>query len=319
MDLLDDIGTWLHGCLGHQRDTAGVLAQRLTPHQASRCAGDDFLAPRAAGQPGISVALTTTAEAIELDLRLGVRSRPYLGLDVEIDGRVADCWRQERAGERFAARLLLPGSGRRQVRIHLPNSVACRLVTAKLLGDAAPQPLLRPTRRWLALGDSITQGLQAVSPAQAWTVAAARLGRLDLLNQAVGGHIYEDSWLDEHHGFIPDVVSIAYGTNDWSPQRPQTTIAATAARLYAAVRNHWPAARLVVVTPVWRHDETQVKGDGSLACLRLRLRDAAAAAGATVIDGAALIPNHPRCFADGVHPTEEGCMAMAAGILPHLL
>ena len=66
------------------------------------------------------------------------------------------------------------------------------------------------------IGDSITQGMDARGPASAYAVQLARVLDVELLNQGVGGHIFDLDALDDELPYHPDIITIAYGTNDWS-------------------------------------------------------------------------------------------------------
>ncbi len=164
--------------------------------------------------------------------------------------------------------------------------------------------------------DSITQGMDARGPASIYTTQLARMLNAELLNVGVGGHIYDLDALDDELPFTPDLVTIAYGTNDWSRGLSQDQIARTVEdylqRLTSTIAR---SARVFVLTPLWRHNGHETKAGGTLVEFSQAIANAAAGIeGVSVVDGTSLVPHRADLFADGTHPTDEGFLHYAINL-----
>lgn len=67
----------------------------------------------------------------------------------------------------------------------------------------------------LSYGDSITQGYDALFPSYSYINRFSMYLDAFIYNKAIGGDIFRPA-LIERKNFKPDIVTIAYGTNDWS-------------------------------------------------------------------------------------------------------
>ena len=176
----------------------------------------------------------------------------------------------------------------------------------------------RAPRRLLCLGDSITQGTAAVQPTCSYPVLLARHWGCDLLNQGVGGHVWDPLALADPPAYAPHRITIAYGTNDWQRGVTAAALADHVGAYLDRVRALWPGVPVAVITPLWRTGETQSQRAGTLADVRAVIARSAAPTGAQVIDGAALLPAQAWWFPDGVHPSDAGFCRLALALSAHL-
>ena len=91
------------------------------------------------------------------------------------------------------------------------------LVVVKIKTPIANEPLIpikENKKFWLAIGDSITQGMVAKRPSFTYPVNVARVMGYELLNWGVGGDSFNAKLLD-FVGREPDLITIALGCNDW--------------------------------------------------------------------------------------------------------
>ncbi len=122
--------------------------------------------------------------------------------------------------------------------------------------------------------------------------------------------------LDDDLAYTPDIVTVAYGTNDWTRDTTRDQIAETVDRyLTRLIEMLAPSADLYVLTPLWRAIGEEVKAGGTLIEFSAAISEAASAfANATVIDGTTLVPHLPEMFADGIHPNDEGFLHYAINL-----
>lgn len=67
----------------------------------------------------------------------------------------------------------------------------------------------------LWLGDSITQGYGPLRSSCTYVSVANRILNYDIINQGIGGYIYDKNSLMKMEGYEPDKIIVALGTNQY--------------------------------------------------------------------------------------------------------
>lgn len=237
------------------------------------------------------------------------------GIDFLLDGRLVKSERPRRTTLHFS--FSNPQHRLREVEIVLPLILGCGFSHLRSNGSLEPAAK-RP--QILCLGDSITQGFVAGWPSKCYV---ARLGDAldaDVLNQGIGGHIFQPESLNgmEKLPFCPACITVAYGTNDWhdcqSIQELQANISAYFARLHAL----FPGVPVYIISPLWRADCDDKRPHGApLTHVRqLLLSEQEKYDHMTVIDGYTLIDHDTLLFEDGfLHPNRQGFAQMTDRLL----
>lgn len=136
-----------------------------------------------------------------------------------------------------------------------------------------------------------------------------------LLNQGVGGYIFNADSLDENLPFKPQIVTVAYGTNDWVRYETMAQFRYQCSAYIDAVSRHYSYARIFVMTPIWRKIRNERKPLGTFDELVQTIKEICADHPSIhVIDGESLVAHCGRLFADGTHPTDEGFAHMALNL-----
>lgn len=283
--------------------------------------------------PGATVRFRTDARSGELRLRYSERhvstsARNSIGL-ILVDGAPAPAalvrsaaTAVQRPVELAAHPLPVPAAaGMHEYTYVMPYGDAVEVVGVAVAGDAAvsaPEPRRRP--RWVAYGDSVTQGFDAshVGASYAWRTAAIR--GWELVNIAVGGRASTVADADAVAGLKPDVVSVAIGVNDWQGGVPVATYRERLGGMLARLRSALPGVPVAVISPLWVAPSwSPAKAAAPLDEYRAAAAAAATAAGATLIDGPALIEHDPKLFNSvAVHPNDAGFTQMAERLAPRL-
>jgi len=322
MNLLElrDAGRHFRGILRLRRDEAGWTPERLTEEQRAHYAaiGAGRLV-RANCPAGVQLRFRTDSPTLDFALDCLGGARPFLGIDVEVDGRCVRSVRLDRCEGRFEARLLdLPDGPPvvRDITVHFPQTMVVQLANVGLRdGSAVLQAPVRPGRL-LCLGDSITQGMTAISPLSTYAVQLARLRNAELLNQGIGGDVFDAAALAPLPGFRPDAITVAYGTNDWKGGRDRARLAGSVRAYLARLRELHPAAPVWVLSPVWR----EIGGERMAGGMTLPefgdaiLEAAGELANVHPVDGLRLVPHDPMYFVDGTHPNELGFLHYATNL-----
>jgi lysophospholipase L1-like esterase len=220
----------------------------------------------------------------------------------------------------IAASVELPLSGSGPYTLYLPELLLPQIDAVEAIGGA-----LHPRRqraRWLAYGDSITEGWCASAAARCWTACAARELDLDLVNLgysgAARGEIAVAEMLAQQRA---DAISVAFGTNCWSRVAHDGSLfAATLRTFLQIVRAAHPAIPIIALSPTLRPDgENRANARGlSHGDLRgqfehtVKTLIAAGDGNLHLLEGLPLISAAD--LVDGVHPDDAGHAKIAAAV-----
>ena len=107
--------------------------------------------------------------------------------------------------------------------------------------------------------------------------------------------------------FLPDVITAAYGTNDWSNRTPDV-YAQNCHAFFETLRKTYPTARIFALLPLWRGDQKPDRQFGDYAGIYPLIRQICEETGGVdVIDCYDFIPKDAAYFADRVlHPNDAG-------------
>ena len=146
----------------------------------------------------------------------------------------------------------------------------------------------------------------------------------EIFNQAVGAEVFDEKILDEALPFEPDLITVAYGTNDWAILESKEVFLDGAERFFKKIKSIYPDKPLVYISPIWRGDYqkpfgTQDTAVGGFEESVKELQILAKENGLSVIDGSPLTPHHSDFFADQIlHPNDLGFGFYAENLLREL-
>jgi len=212
----------------------------------------------------------------------------------------------------------IPLSGDGPYTLYLPELLLPEIVELRVIdGELRPRPA-RP--RWLAYGDSITEGWCASSAALSWSARCARALDLDLINFGYSGAARgEIAAAEMLAGQRADVISVAFGTNCWSRVAHDGALfGATLRTFLQIVRAAHPTLPIFALSPILRPDGEQRANARGLTHAQLRAVFeqtvfALQEQGDTqlhLIEGLPLL-NRDDLSADGIHPNDAGHAAIA--------
>ena len=163
-------------------------------------------------------------------------------------------------------------------------------------------------RKFLIIGDSITQGYSAATDSLSWANRITRMFDADSVIQAISGGCYQPNTLDPEVDFTPDYILVAYGTNDWSWGRASMDdFKAYAQSFYEKLAELYPEATIIGITPIWRKDNDPSKV-GTFDDMRAELAKIIESVGGHAIDGIDLVPHERAYYGDDncLHPNNDG-------------
>lgn len=283
---------------------------------------------RSRSTAGIKLQFITDSKNLALDVTvLPGSSRTYFAFDIWVDGKqigsvdnfTGACLPQVYTdvqlplGEYTSSFSL--GEGEKQVCIYFPWSVDGQL-NALCLDDGAEVIPVKRSKTLLAFGDSITQGYDALHPSGTYLAQLARKLDADEWNKAVGGEHFLPELSAIPCAIKPDMLLVAYGTNDWSGVT-EDVFADTSRRFFENLHAQFPDASMMVITPIWRADADQVFRCGDFAnaerMIRCTVEDIPQV---QVVSGLQLVPHDKAFYADErvLHPNDAGFAAYAKNL-----
>ncbi|ONH55545.1 hypothetical protein CcI49_29000 [Frankia sp. CcI49] len=274
---------------------------------------------------GMRLELASRAEAVVLVIETATRNplaAPTMPDSVSVwceDERVALLPVSESGG---AVTVPLRPDGKTYI-VHLPEALGARPTALVPLGGGITPAAQGP--RWLAYGDSITQGWSASDPGLTYPAVVARGLALDVWNLGFAGAARGEIAVAQQIAMLEaDIISLAFGTNNWTtiPTGP-AHLAGILADFVAVVRSGQPRTPILVVGPIVRPEAEQTPNPigATLATLRAALsaeanRLASADPALAFVDGGRMVT--PAQLTDGIHPDDEGHRAMAESVGPAL-
>ena len=255
--------------------------------------------------------------ALEFDL-LPSSSQKCVSVDLYVDGvfydsRYADDWSMRLAG--FA----LP-AGEHRVTVYFPWS-AQTVVRHVHLSDGASVISVEKSCKILCFGDSITQGYTSKFTSLSYVNQVARALNAEVVNQGIGGYYFNEATIDESIlSYKPDLITVAYGTNDYSRYETSQEYAERAGRYIKKLAELFPDTKIMGLLPIFRKDEDhQVRTlyrSYSIEDARVILQEYYEACPNGYVLKETGIPHIPEAYApDLLHPNEFGFSVMSQGII----
>ena len=156
----------------------------------------------------------------------------------------------------------------------------------------------------LMIGDSITQGWDSTYDTFTYAYILSRALNANSINQGIGGAVFHEDTVDEIP-FDPDIVTIAYGTNDYSKCKTFEEFSGHLTKFLDGIQNMYASKKVFVISPIWRGNVQSALGD--FAKLRSMIAQEAEKRGMIHINGLDMVPPIPELFADEwLHPNALG-------------
>ena len=209
--------------------------------------------------------------------------------------------------------------GEKTVTIYFPYHRVGRIQNVTLEDGAQLSAAPDAAHKILFIGDSITHGSTAYMSSMIYPHQLARALDAEIINQGLAGEGFNPCAVDTELPFEPDLISVSYGTNDWSHNPSHAHFVGVVNGHLAALRDKYPNTPIVMILPIWRADYTlTTKKVGSFEQAREAMLAAAERFGATVVDGFTLVPHLRSVMEDDrLHPNTLGFQFYAENLQPH--
>lgn len=310
---------FVRGCT---HDASGsVPYPRLPPGDADQLPGDVW---QAAGLPAlVRLELVGDASAVRVRYRTTTGNLGYRG---DAAGCSFVVFRSGRKVAEVPAELGesevtldLPGDPDQPAIVYLPEGMRPVVTQLQPVGGGLRPAPRQP--RCLVVGDHVTQGWLAASPATSWPAIVGRKLGLDVVNLGFAGTTRLEAAVAQAVATTPaEAVVVSVGTGCWSrPPHSAALLAESLRGFLDLVRAGHHDTPLVVVSPLLRpaaEDVPNVFG-ATLGDLRRVVEDVVmeripADPALALVPGQAILTEDD--LADGVYPGDEGHRRVAAAV-----
>lgn len=282
----------------------GIYFSKMTEKQiAAFKALSDTLFGTASATTGIRLDFHTDSTYVKF--AVGVKGK----YEIKIDGTLKERIEAE-LGEEYTVQLK---EGVHRVTLHLPSHARGALSYVELC-DGAKLERHKFDCKILFIGDSITQGWNSHFDTLSYAYQVSDHFNAESIIQGAGGAYYHRTTL-EKLDFDPDVVIVAYGTNDSFRIKTMDDFGKLVHDCLTTVRDFYPNAEMHVITPIWRTDYDEPKPYGHVQLVGDRIREEAEKLSLHVIDGMTMIPPFEKFMDDSLHPNDLGFSIYAHNLI----
>ena len=245
-------------------------------------------------------------------------SQRYGSIDLYVDG----VFHNSRVAEDLSISLAgfpLP-EGEHRITVYFPWSAETVVHEVRLSEGATVIPVEKSCKL-LCFGDSITQGYISQFTSLSYVNQTARALNAEVVNQGIGGYVFNEATIDESIvSYQPNIITVAYGTNDYSRYETAQDYAEHTGRYIQKLGQLFPDTPIVGILPLYRNDENhkarKLYRTYSLDDARKILRDHYLALPNGHVVEETGIPHLPQFFAaDYLHPNALGFTIMTQAIV----
>ena len=189
--------------------------------------------------------------------------------------------------------------GEKNVTIYLPSDATILIRNFEI--DSTYESIQK-NEKVLWLGDSITQGYGPLRSYQTYVSVANRVLNYDILNQGIGGYVYDKNSLMKMEGYNPDKIIVALGTNQYGDENGPQVVSEYYETLIGIYGEDIP---ILVITPLWRGDN--LEGVPTLEKFCSTIREIVGKyKNIKVVDGFKMVPHLEEYYLDNLHPNGLG-------------
>lgn len=252
----------------------------------------DFWFERCTASTSKTLEFDTDAEELSFEYKvIWIGSED--SFEVAVDGQLCEIRYIRDIAKEGKLEFKLP-AGSKKVTVYLPADA-----TALIRNFETDKTVTSVNRgpKVLWLGDSITQGYGPLRSACTYVSVANRLLGYDIINQGIGGYVYDKNILMKMDGYMPEKIIVALGTNQFGCET-MTDIEEYYERLMEIYGNDIP---VLCITPLWRGDVPD--GYEKLAGFCAKVKDIAGKyANVKIVDGFSMVPHLSEYYLDNLHP-----------------
>lgn len=255
----------------------------------------EFWYERCSASNAKTLELRTTATRISFEYKI-LWTGSEDSIELAVDGLITEIYYVKDLPREGEISFELP-AGEKTVMVYLPADATILIRNLAINADFSP---VEKNGKVLWMGDSITQGFGPLRSAHTYVSVANRLLNYDILNQGIGGYVYDKNVLAIMDGYEPDKIIISMGTNQYGTESMKDI-----EEYYERLQEVYGNRPVLCITPIWRGDSPD--GEPVLISFCQKLEEICSKyPNITVVEGFRLVPHLPEYFLDNLHPNALG-------------
>ena len=308
----------IHGAVRFSESNGEYTFSRFTGEQRKVYLAPERFSIRAESCAGMRLEFETDAASFRFSGRIEPgSSRLFYWFDVIVNGYLRGHFGSENREEQpeFSYEMKLD-PGMKHVSVYFPGLSKVILRELEFISASCVTPV-KKKKTIICYGDSITQGYDARYASLAYPNQLAEGLDAEVYNKAIGGEIFHPELTRFPDPVKPDLITVAYGTNDWIHSAAED-FRSHVSGFFRNLNGIYPDVPVLVILPVWRTKcETLITAIGSFADMHGEIRKVCAQyPQIRLIDGLTLIPHREECFSpDVLHPNDFGFQFMGKNLL----
>lgn len=198
------------------------------------------------------------------------------------------------------------GNGIKRIKIFFPWSVQGILRRVEL-DNGAEIKTVSKKRKIIMYGDSITQGYDAISPSRSYASRLSDLLDADIINKGIGGTFFMPEIAEIKSNCYPDLITVAYGTNDWNGGE-YADFKRRCASFFENLTRNYPKTPILAIAPIWRAESNEKRRFGDFWEVAKEIKAISQKnENMHFVDGIDFIPKNALYYRDGrLHPNDKG-------------
>ena len=258
---LDLVRKLTHGAVAVTEKDGWFLFSRFTDEQRDTYRNIPDFYRKTFASSGIRLEFKTSSSFFAMDYHVtGASSRKFYYFDVFVNGILVKHEGSESCEEQPDGTLQveLP-QGIKTIAVYFP----CLKLNRLLFDDASVIQYLRKSRKMICFGDSITQGYDARHSFLTYPNQLADAFDAEMINKGIGGEVFRPDLLANADPMQPDLLTIAYGTNDWSGNFSREELRRHTDLFCRRLVELYPDVPVFAILPLWRSDFGCIRNAGT--------------------------------------------------------
>lgn len=247
----------------------------------------------------VTIEMITDATEISFDYKMWEKYDAYDTMEVYVDGLCYGIKYLKDMPEKGRVSFDLP-NGEKSVTVYFPIDRKVWIKGFALNGSTCKK-VKKKKGKILWMGDSITQGFGTFRTGETYVNVANRTLNYDVINQGIGGYVFDERALTSMPVCTFDKIIIAFGTNHYGAENFEEEVQ----KYFTRLNELYPSIPTFVLTPIWRRGDEQVQQKLEQARQTI-CKICAQYPNVKTIDGKTLIPPLEEYFYDGLHPNALG-------------
>jgi len=296
----DQLKSIYHGALWFRETEDGYLqAFQYTKEQNEYFEKvSDFWFERCTASTAKTLEFITTATTCSFEYKF-IWTGSQDSVELWVDGQATDIRYVKDMEKEGTLSFELPeGPKAKQVMIYLPADATVVLRNFEI-NDTFETVTKKEKVLWM--GDSITQGFGPLRSGHTYVSVANRLLNYEVLNQGIGGYVYDKNVLMQMYDYKPDKIIISMGTNQFGTESMEGI-----EEYYKLLKEIYGETPVLCILPLWRDDVPNGLPTLIKFCNNLK-KIAEQYDNVTIVEGFKLVPHLPEYFLDKLHPNCLGC------------